>query len=169
MRFTDARLRSATFSDVAALHALLQRAYRSAEAAQSWSHQGELAPGERITRAVLKSLVDDANSHLSVAERGGELVGSSLVQASVEGCEVSLLSVEPAAQSCGLGGALLKHAEEIARRMDCKALSLHVLEHNARLISYYERRDYRQTGASRPYPHQLSRPARLLLLRKALA
>jgi hypothetical protein len=45
---------------------------------------------------------------------------------------------------------------------------IEVLQHRSRLIAYYERRGYRRTDGSRPYPYQLKVPATFLTYRKEL-
>ena len=163
-------IRPAELSDLDALQAVIQRAYRGRSASASWSHEGELPEGERVSRGDLETLLGAANSRLSVAEIAGRVVGSSLVVEVAAGqCEIRLVSVDPSWQAKGLGGQLLGHAELLAvEAFAATHAVIEVLQHKARLIAYYERRGYRQTDGSRPYPHVLKVPATFLTFRKAL-
>ena len=163
-------IRPAELSDLDELQAVIQRAYRGRSASASWSHEGELPEGERVSRGDLKVLLGAANARLSVAEVAGRVVGSSLVVAVAPGqCEIRLVSIDPSWQAKGLGGQLLGHAELLAVETFAGTHAvIEVLQHKSRLISYYERRGYRQTERSRPYPHPLKVPATFLTFRKEL-
>jgi ribosomal protein S18 acetylase RimI-like enzyme len=163
-------IRPAERSDLEELQAVIQLAYRGRSAATSWSHQGELPEGERVSRGDLEGLLGATNSRLSVAEIAGRVVGSSLVVAVAAGqCEIRLVSVDPSVQGEGVGGQLLSHAEVLAvEAFAASHVIIEVLEHRSRLIAYYERRGYRRTDGSRPYPFQLKVPATFLTYRKEL-
>lgn len=163
-------IRPAELSDLDVLQAVIQRAYRGRSASASWSHEGELPEGERVSRGDLETLLGAASSRLSVAEIAGRVVGSSLVVEVAPGqCEIRLVSVDPSVQAKGVGGQLLGHAEVLA--IEAFAAShavIEVLEHKSRLIAYYQRRGYRQAEGSRPYPYPLKVPATFLTFRKDL-
>ena len=163
-------IRPAELSDLDELQAVIQRAYRGRSASASWSHEGELPEGERVSRGDLEVQLGAANARLSVAEIAGRVVGSSLVVAVPPGqCEIRLVSVDPSLQAKGLGGQLLGHAELLAvEAFAATHAIIEVLQHKARLIAYYERRGYRQTDDSRPYPHPLNVPAPFVTYRKEL-
>lgn len=165
-----ALIRKVRLEDLPQLHSLIQVVYRGASAAESWSHDGEVPTGERISVDVLTSALDNPAFELLVAEMDGGLVGSALVERIGETeCKVGLLSVALDRQGNGLGDHLLREAERVAMiRYGSTTSTIEVLEHKPRLLAYYERRGYRRTGASRPYPHQLQRPARFLVLSKLL-
>jgi predicted N-acetyltransferase YhbS len=162
--------RAAELSDVVALHELIQHAYRGASAATSWSHEGELAIGERVSVEALSELATSPHCSVIVAELGGRLVGSALVEASEAGRgRIGLLCVPLDAQASGIGGEILRRAEAMSSdRFGSKAVDIEVLEHKAKLLAYYERRGYRRTGRAIPYPHRLSQPATFLVLEKVL-
>lgn len=163
-------IRPAELSDLDVLQAVIQRAYRGRSASASWSHEGELPEGERIGRGDLETLLAAANSRLSVAEIAGRVIGSSLVVEVAPGqCEIRLISVDPSFQAKGVGDGLLRHAESLAvEAFAARHAVIEVLQHKSRLIAYYQRRGYRQTDGSRPYPHPLKVPATFLTFRKEL-
>lgn len=98
-------IRPAELSDLEALQAVIQRAYRGRSASASWSHEGELPEGERVSRGDLEALIGAPDARLSLAEVAGHIVGSSLVVAVAPGqCEIRLASVDPSFQGEGLGG-----------------------------------------------------------------
>lgn len=163
-------IRLAELFDLEALQAVIQRAYRGRSASASWSHEGELPEGERVSRGDLEALLGAPDTRLSLAEVAGHIVGSSLVVSVAPGlCEIRLVSVDPSFQGEGLGGQLLSRAEMLAvETFAARHAVIEVLEHKSRLIAYYERRGYRRTDASRPYPHPLKVPATFLTFRKEL-
>ena len=163
-------IRLAELSDLEALQAVIQRAYRGRSASASWSHEGELPEGERVSRGDLEALLGAPGARLSLAEVAGHIVGSSLVVSVAPGlCEIRLVSVDPSFQGEGLGGQLLSQAETLAvETFAAHHAVIEVLQHKSRLIAYYERRGYRRTDASRPYPHPLKVPATFLTFRKDL-
>lgn len=171
MTTDDPVIRSADQEDLVSVYALVHRAYRGASGLSSWSHEGDIATGERISRSALARLTVDPEASLLVAEMANTIVGSVLVQATGQGgCEISLLSVDPNCQGHGLGDALLRRAErEGAGRFGARSSVIEVLEHKTKLLSYYERRGYRRTGIDRPYPYPLSKPARFLVLDKEIS
>jgi len=163
-------IRPAELSDLEALQAVIQRAYRGRSASASWSHEGELPEGERVSRGDLEALIGAPDARLSLGEVAGQIVGSSLVVAVAPGqCEIRLASVDPSFQGEGLGGQLLSHAERLAvETFAASHAVIEVLQHKSRLIAYYERRGYRRTDRTRPYPHPLKVPATFLTYRKEL-
>jgi len=163
-------IRPAEFAEAGALQALIQRAYRGESATTSWSHEGDVAAGERVSRADLERLIRASNCRLSVAAAGDRIVGSSLVTSDNAGqCEIGLLSVDPDIQGAGIGDRLLRDAEgQSATHFAAAQASLEVLRHKAKLIAYYERRGYTKTDLTRPYPYPVPTPTEFLILRKDL-
>jgi len=155
-------------SELQAIQALVQRAYRGEAASASWSHEGELPTGERVTCDALSALIGSTTSTLFVGKLAGRLIGTSLIeQDGPDRCKIGLLSVDPFLQGQGIGNKLLLNAEHEARdRFGAGSACIEVLDYKQRLIAYYGRRGYHGTGLGRPYPHLLG--VELLILRKQL-
>jgi GNAT superfamily N-acetyltransferase len=63
------------------------------------------------------------------------------------------LTIQPALQNTGLGRKLLIAAEEYAAIRGARTIEITVVNVRDTLISWYERRGYRQTGETRPFPY----------------
>jgi ribosomal protein S18 acetylase RimI-like enzyme len=57
-------------------------------------------------------------------------------------CHVSDLAIQPAHEGRGLAGALLRHAEALAREHACARLTLSVFPGNTRARALYERHEF---------------------------
>ena len=65
-----------------------------------------------------------------------------------------LFAVRPGLQGAGVGRDLLAYAEEYARdTFDADTMEMTVIAQRAELIAWYERRGYRRTGQTRPFPY----------------
>lgn len=166
----DYRIRPATSADLPALQALIQQAYRGPTAARSWSHEGELPVGERVSIDTLKHVFRRSDTELSVAAIQSRLIGSYLLEQDMPGrCTISLLSVDPELQGHGLGDRLLQHAEALAEdTFSARELRIEVLQSKSKLRAYYNRRGYACTGESRNYLHASRSPNRLVSFAKIL-
>ncbi|GLK47226.1 hypothetical protein GCM10017620_01990 [Brevundimonas intermedia] len=95
-----------------------------------------------------------------MAHRHGALVGC--VQVARVGDDLAylgMLTVEPTLQASGLGRRLLDAAEsEAVARFAARRMEMTVIHRRAELIAWYERRGYRHTGETRPFPVAPPRP-----------
>jgi ribosomal protein S18 acetylase RimI-like enzyme len=65
-----------------------------------------------------------------------------------------MFSVRPAMQGEGVGGQLLAEAERTARDdWGATTMVMTVLAQRIELIAWYERRGYRRTGETKPFPY----------------
>jgi ribosomal protein S18 acetylase RimI-like enzyme len=64
-----------------------------------------------------------------------------------------MLTVDPGRQAEGLGRALLTKAEDYVRKQGAARVQMTVISLRHSLIAWYERRGYRRTGASEPFPY----------------
>jgi ribosomal protein S18 acetylase RimI-like enzyme len=74
-----------------------------------------------------------------------------------------MLAVRPGMQDRGLGRVLLEHAEAAGRAGGAQIARMTVVGVRVSLIAWYERRGYRRTGETQPFPYQDARfgqPAR---------
>lgn len=161
-------VRPAIAADVDAVVELVTSAYRGESSTAGWTTEHDLIDGGRTTPELVAAAANGAASAVLVAEldagdepahqRGGDL------QATLIGCiEVShdgvtarfgMLAVSPTLQSAGLGTLLITSAEHWARdQWHCETMELGVIEQRSELIEFYERRGYRATGATIPFPY----------------
>lgn len=80
------------------------------------------------------------------------VIGCALLQREGERIEFGLFAVDPTAQSAGTGRTLLEQAAQIARDEGKHALMIRVLEGRPELVAWYERRGFRTTGTTSPFP-----------------
>ena len=147
-------IRAAEETDLDALAALIERAYRGDEARAGWTHEADLLGGPRTSRADLAASLADPERRLLVAERGGDLLGCVEISDKGNGLAyLGLLTVDPTLQQAGLGKALLAAGEDAARTaFGATRMEMTVVEVRHALIAYYQRRGYAITGETRPFP-----------------
>ena len=65
-----------------------------------------------------------------------------------------MFSVRPNLQNAGIGKAMLAEAERIARdEWSLSSMKMTVIDIRDELIAWYERRGYRRTGITKPFPY----------------
>ena len=149
---TRIRLRPATPVDVPRLTELVQAAY---------GHYVERLGGPP------RPLTDDyaevvRSRSVTVAERGGEIVGLIVLAVDAEGFAVDNVAVDPAHQGSGVGRALLEHAEAAARGAGFDSIYLYTHELMTENQALYRRLGYEE------YERRMHGDARLVYLRKEL-
>jgi ribosomal protein S18 acetylase RimI-like enzyme len=157
-------IRRAGPGDLAAVHALVERAYRGAGARRGWTHEDDLLEGARLPAGALEPILANPAQRLLIAEVGAAPVGC--VQVTDKGggtAHLGLLSVDPAIQARGLGRRLIAAAEaEAVRCFAARRMEMSVIRERPELIAWYERRGYRRTGAEQPFPSEDTRFGRPL-------
>ena len=156
-------------ADYAAVVALANLAYRGTgkqegEAA-SWNIEAGLVEGPRLTEATLREDLVERPELLVWRELPkGPLMGTVWMQRREDGVwYLGLLTVRPDVQDRKLGRALLAAAEAYARERGGQRITMTVLSGREVLMGWYERRGYRKTGETLPYPYgdgRLGRPLR---------
>jgi ribosomal protein S18 acetylase RimI-like enzyme len=99
---------------------------------------------------------------VSVAERGGEILGLVVLGVSAEGFFVDNVAVDPAHQGIGVGRVLLEHAESAARDAGFDSIYLYTHERMVENLALYSRIGYAE------YDRRTLGEARLVYLRKDL-
>ncbi|MBA4807766.1 GNAT family N-acetyltransferase [Brevundimonas sp.] len=152
--------RPATPDDVAALHPLIERAYRGDTAKAGWTHEADLLFDDRTSAEELSGLIADPDRVVLLAHRDDDLVGCVQVARTGEDLTyLGMLTVEPGLQAAGLGRRLLAAAEaEAAVRFGARRMEMTVIQRRTELIAWYERRGYARTGETRPFPVAPPRP-----------
>ncbi|ALF60143.1 GNAT family N-acetyltransferase [Psychrobacter urativorans] len=161
-------LRQAELADINALEQLLNRCYRHAE---GWTNEADLIGGIRITAAELAAVIAEPKHYLFVYPKTdtgnrdgietGELLGCIAVDmqdnADKSSAYIGMFAVHPELQGQGIGHQMLQAAETFANRhLQSRAqpshITMSILSHRPELLAYYERRGYRLSGASMPFP-----------------
>ncbi len=196
---TDAAtFRYARQSDVPALVGLIERAYRSADIAGSWTSEAHLLTGPRTSDAEISDLVAREDTRFLVAEIDGKLAGCCLVQglarehepgvapdytstkpelprSDVHAAYFGMFAIEPHTHGAGLGKMVIAEAERRVQELwGANQMVMTVINLRTALIAWYERRGYKLTGATLPFPFsetsgETTRDFHLAEMRKTLS
>lgn len=153
------QIRPAAQGDVAALHALVESAYRGEASRAGWTTEADLLDGQRTDPDGVREALPD----LLVAVEDGEVVGCCALTAKDDHGYFGMFAVRPGLQGAGLGSRLLAAAEQRAAGLGLARVDMTVLASRSELIAYYLRRGYADTGERRPFPYgdeRFGRPRR---------
>jgi ribosomal protein S18 acetylase RimI-like enzyme len=150
-------LRKAEPADYAEVIDLANLAYRGREGAvESWNIEKGIVGGQRLDDSLLREeLAAKRDGALLVyrEEADGPLLGTAWLNPESERVwSMGLLTVRPELQNQQLGRRLLAAAEEYAHDHGARRMRIGVLHVRDTLIAWYERRGYRATGETEPYP-----------------
>lgn len=146
--------RLATPSDVAAIVALVESAYRGDVSRKGWTTEADLLDGQRTDPAGVGELIAKPGSCLLLAEHDGVLIACANLEKRGDAGYFGMFSVRPDLQGAGIGRAMLAEAERIARDdWRCREMQMTVISVRDELIAWYERRGYRRTGIHSPFPY----------------
>ncbi len=147
-------IRPAGEQDIAALHSLVESAYRGDSAKRGWTHEADLLGGQRTDLAALQEMMADENQVILLAMDGPDIAGCVQLMHVSEGLAyLGLLTVDPDRQAGGLGKKLLDGSEHyVVENWQARAIEMTVIRQRGDLIAYYERRGYALTGERRPFP-----------------
>jgi GNAT superfamily N-acetyltransferase len=153
------RFRTADESDVPALVALVESAYRGEASRAGWTTEADLLDGQRTDPEGVAGVIRAPGSLMLVAERDGEPVACCQLERREGGAGEAvayfgMFAVRPALQGGGLGRTVLAEAERVAReRWRAREMHMTVITARADLIAWYERRGYVRTGRTSPFPY----------------
>ncbi|RKS08748.1 ribosomal protein S18 acetylase RimI-like enzyme [Nocardiopsis sp. Huas11] len=150
----DPAYRDADPADVPALVDLVNSCYRGDSSQQGWTTEADLLDGQRVDADGLLALLARTDTRLLVVELDGDLVACCELRRDGQDAYFGMFSVRPGRQGGGLGRIVLAEAERTAvagwgsRRMRMK-----VIRQRTELIAWYERRGYKSTGNTEPFPY----------------
>ena len=150
--------RSATPSDVEAIVALVESAYRGDASRAGWTTEADLLDGRRTGADDVLACIERPRSAILLAEQdqpGGRGIVACAHVADENGAGYfGMFSVRPTLQGVGLGKRLLEQAERHVReRWSLPVMRMTVIDVRDELIAFYERRGYRRTGILKPFPY----------------
>lgn len=146
-------------ADVPAIVSLVESAYRGDASRAGWTTEADLLDGQRTDAAAVSSILSSENSVMLVAETAGRLAGCCKLEQQPAGTVFfGLFSVPPDQQGQGWGRSILAEAERLAREdWGARTMVMTVLAQRPDLIAWYERRGYRRTGETQPFPYENTR------------
>lgn len=151
---TNLSFRPATLADIDALVVLVTSAYRGDASKQGWTTEADMLDGQRIDPDVLRKDIERERSLIIIAEREAQLLACAHVAEENGAGYFGMFSVKPDLQGGGVGKLLLAETERIARdEWRLPAMRMTVIDIRDELIAFYERRGYRRTGVTKPFPY----------------
>ncbi|MGA0605846.1 GNAT family N-acetyltransferase [Phenylobacterium sp. VNQ135] len=162
--------RPAAAEDLPMLHRLVESAYRGESARAGWTHEADLLETPRTSAETLARIIARPGEVILLALHGEAVAGCVQVsRVADDRAYLGLLAVDPIRQAGGLGRAIIAAAEAWAvERWGAAVMELSVVSVRAELIAYYERRGYRLTGETRPFPAEVEPPLELAVMEKPL-
>ncbi|MEU6813910.1 GNAT family N-acetyltransferase [Streptomyces sp. NPDC046860] len=151
---TGLTFRDATDADVDTLVALVESAYRGDASRAGWTTEADILDGQRTDPEGVLQVVKAPDSVLLVVERDGRTVACCQLEHRGAHAYFGMFAVSPGLQGAGLGKAVMAEAERRVRG-DWGATEMHMTVISVRddLIAWYERRGYRRTGETTPFPY----------------
>jgi ribosomal protein S18 acetylase RimI-like enzyme len=147
--------RFALAADVPAIVALVESAYRGEESRAGWTTEADLLDGGRTDTAAVQAILDAEDGLLLLAEYEGQLAACCQLERRPGAVAYfGMFSVRPGHQGQGWGRKVLARAEQVARQdLEAGTMVMTVLAPRHELIAWYERRGYRRTGETSPFPY----------------
>lgn len=160
----DSAFRIATPTDVPAIVALVESAYRGQSSRTGWTTEADLLDGQRIDPEGVVEVIKRADSMVLLFEGGAGLLACVHLEKRGGTGYFGMFAVSPQAQAQGIGRQVLDEVERWARsRWRCEYMTMMVIVQRDDLIRWYERRGYRRTGRYEPFPYgdeRFGRPRR---------
>jgi ribosomal protein S18 acetylase RimI-like enzyme len=151
---SELTFRGATPTDADAIVALVESAYRGDASRAGWTTEADFLDGRRTGSDDVLAQVSRPQSRILLAEKYGELLACAHVAVEDGAGYFGMFSVKPGLQNAGIGKAVLAEAERIAREdWSLAAMRMTVIDIRDELIAWYERRGYRRTGITKPFPY----------------
>lgn len=148
-------LRDAGPDDIAALHALIESAYRGEASRAGWTTEADLLGGQRTDPEELAEILADPDQAMLTAWEDGALLACIRIQRQPDGAGYfGMLSVSPTRQASGLGRRMVAAAEQaLVERFGARLVRISVFPQRDTLIAWYERLGYRDTGRTLPFDY----------------
>ncbi len=146
--------RDATDADVDTLVALIESAYRGDSSRTGWTTEADILKGQRTDPEGVLEVIESPDSRMLTVERDGAVVACCQLARRDAHAYFGMFAVSPALQGAGLGKVIIAEAERHAREA-WGATEMHMVVVSVRndLIAWYERRGYRRTGRTTPFPY----------------
>jgi ribosomal protein S18 acetylase RimI-like enzyme len=134
---------------------LVNSAYRGESSKTGWTTEADLLGGQRSDENSISELIHRKDSVIltQVNEKNEMIACVHLEQKDNQTTYLGMLTVQPTLQAKGLGKILLKEAEDYSKKyFQSSKIEMTVIHLRTELIAWYERRGYKHTGETRPFP-----------------
>ncbi|MFI5967144.1 GNAT family N-acetyltransferase [Streptomyces asoensis] len=146
--------RDAADTDVDALVALIESAYRGDSSRAGWTTEADILHGQRTDPDGVLAVIEAPESRLLTVERDGRIVACCQLEHRGLYAYFGMFAVSPLVQGEGLGKTVMAEAERQAREAwGVVEMHMTVISVREELIAWYERRGYRRTGRTTPFPY----------------
>lgn len=143
----------AQITDVENVVNLVESVYRGESSQQGWTTEADLLEGQRVDNKMVREMIERPDTALLVYKDHGSLQGAVYLEKQQETVLLGLLSVDVRRQGKRLGQSILAYCEPfILKTWSVQTVKIHVLWQRAELIAWYERRGFRKTGKTKPFP-----------------
>ncbi len=142
--------------ELADIAALVNSAYRGELATKGWTSESYLLGGQRTDEASLRAdlAAKPGSTILTFRDEAEKPYACAWVEPTDSSAwYVGMVTVSPLRQDGGLGRAMLEACETYARARGGKRMRMTVISVRDTLIAWYERRGYRLTGETQPFPY----------------
>jgi ribosomal protein S18 acetylase RimI-like enzyme len=145
----------ATESDLPAVAALVNSAYRGETSRQGWTTEADYLDGQRTDAVSLQEdLAVKPGAVMLLHREDGLILGAVWLEpAGDDAWYLGMLTIRPDLQDRGLGRGVLFAAEEYARERGARRMRMVVVSIRDTLIAWYVRRGYALTGEKKPFPY----------------
>ncbi|MGC5038886.1 GNAT family N-acetyltransferase [Streptomyces sp. DT190] len=151
---TGLTFRDAADADVDELVALIESAYRGEASRAGWTTEADILEGQRTDPEGVRAVIKSPDSRLLTVEREGRIVACCQLEHRGDHAYFGMFAVSPALQGGGLGKVIIAEAERQARATwGVTEMHMTVISVRDDLIAWYERRGYRRTGRTTPFPY----------------
>lgn len=148
------RIRPANVTDVPAVVALVESAYRGDVSRAGWTTEADLLEGQRTDPEQIAALLTTSDGVLLLAVRDEQIIACCQLQNRGARAYFGLFAVSPPMQGSGIGTQVIAYAERYAAtEWSSKHLEMTVIRQRVDLIAFYGRRGYRDTGIRSPFPY----------------
>ncbi|MFF9864589.1 GNAT family N-acetyltransferase [Streptomyces sp. NPDC013953] len=146
--------RDAVEADVPALVALVESAYRGDSSRAGWTTEADILQGQRTDPDGVREVITARGSRLLTVERDGEIIACCQLEHRGEIAYFGMFAVRPGLQGGGVGRRVIAEAERLAAaEWGAREMHMTVISVREELIAWYERRGYRRTGRTTPFPY----------------
>ncbi len=142
----------ATNNDVPALSQLVNGAYRGESSRRGWTTEADLLGGIRTDEEGLREMMANPAAQILLYIEAEQCLGCVYVEKRANSLYLGMLTVSPTYQDKGIGRTLLEAAEAHGRDLNCQTVRMTVIPQRTELVAWYERRGYRPTGETHPFP-----------------
>jgi DNA-binding MarR family transcriptional regulator len=143
-------------ADVPAVVRLLNQAYRSTGADASWAVETPYIDGDRASEHLLREeIAAKPEGVMLVWKLGNGVLGCVWLEPRTEGeWYLGSLAISLWLQNAKAGRKLLTASEDWVQAKGGRSIRMNVTNVRASLIAWYQRRGYRLTGETEPFPYE---------------